>query len=206
MQTVPFWSLQRKSLFKVIVFLLLLVLAMLIWIKPRVPDTASKSRSFGPIQVRQSGMSALVLYDGPADSGDGLITARYVANFLGHFGMKREIVNMPAYSPGQCDRFDATFVCGMAAGTSVPPTLLQDVASSEHTVCGTNRHIKQLLSLEGQSASRGFVFLDYIDDSGFPTVGYRGFSLPKSDGEINLIRITDPSRAHVIATAHADDG
>src|SRR5215471_9922995 len=198
-------ALGRKRVFRWILLLLLPPFAALVWIRPGVHGTSSRCRYVGPIQVRESGMSALVVYDGPAESGDGLITARYVANLLGHFGMRREIVNMPAYSKGKCDGFDATFVCGMAAGTSVPPTLLQDVANSEHPVCWINRHINQLLSLEGQSGTRGFAFLDYLDDSRFPTVGYRGFGLPKSDSEINLIRITDPARAHVIATAHADD-
>ena len=205
MRTIPFWSLRRKFIFRILLFLLPLVLATVVWIKPRVADTANRSRSFGPIQVRQSGMSALVLYDGPADSGDGLVTARYVANLLGHFGIRPEISNMSSYSAGQCERFGVTFVCGMTAGTSVPQPLLQDIAASARPVCWINRHIKQLLSLEGQSARLGFAFLDYLDDSEFPIVGYRGFTLPKTDSEINLIRITDSSRAQVVATAVASD-
>jgi hypothetical protein len=192
----PGWHfLRSKSVSKLVVFILLAVVAMLVWIKPRLADTASRSRSSGPIQVRQSGISALVTYDGPADSGDGLITARYVANLLGHFGIKPEIVNMSNYSSGQCERFGVTFVCGMTAETSVPQLLLQDVAQSVRPVCWINRHIKQLLSLEGQSARLGFTFTDYLDDSEFPGITYSGFNLPKSDGEINLIRVTDPSRA-----------
>jgi uncharacterized protein YdaL len=205
MRTISFWSFRQKLSFRILVFLLPLVLATLVWIKPRVADTANKYRSFGPIQVRQSAMTALVLYDGPAASGDGLITARYVANLLGHFGIRPEISNMSSYSTGQSDRFGVTFVCGMTAGTLVPQRLLQDIATSARPVCWINRHIKQLLSHEDQSARLGFAFVDYLDDSEFPIVGYKGFTLPKTDSEINLIHITDPSRAQVVATAVAND-
>jgi uncharacterized protein YdaL len=151
-------------------------------------------------------MSALVVYDGPAESGDGLTTARYVANLLGHFGIRPEITNVSSYAAGRCDRFSVTFVCGMTAGTILPQPFLQDIAGTVRPVCWINRHIKQLLSFGNQSARLGLAFTDYADDSEFPSVGYRGFSLPKPDGEINLVRITDPSRAQVLATAVGDDG
>lgn len=64
MRTVRFRSLQWKAVLKLLGLVLLASLAILVWVKPRVGGTAGRSRSSGPIQVRRSGMSALVVYDG----------------------------------------------------------------------------------------------------------------------------------------------
>src|SRR5215467_1752974 len=190
--------------FKAVLISLLLTAPICFWLRPKLTGTASSSLR-PTLTIEQSGMSALVVYDGPSDSGDGLITARYVANLLGHFGIRPDISPLASYSPGSCDKYGSTFVCGMAAGTTVPAPLLRDVASASRPICWINRHVKQLLSLNGQRERLGFEFVDYLDDADYPTIGYHGISLPKQDAEINLIRVTNPGRAEVLATATSDE-
>ena len=131
---------------RLLLALCLTALGSVLWLTPKLSGTAQPDHICGPVIVRRSGLTSLVIYDGAADSGDGLITARYVANLLGHFGIKPEIRHLSTYAPGLLQQFNATFVCGTTAGTVMPASLLSDVGQSEKIVCWINRHLGQLTS------------------------------------------------------------
>ncbi len=191
---------------KLLLALCLLLATAALWLTPKLASKAAQNRAFAPIVTHPSGLTSLVLYDGPVSSGDGLITARYVANLLGHFGIRPEIKPMADYRPGLAGSFSAAFVCGLVTGTIVPNSLLADLVHSDRPVCWINRHIGQLTTLPNAAARLGFKFIDYLDDGQYSTVTYAGIALPKTDGEINTVHITDRARVQVLATADDGDG
>src|SRR5713101_2313532 len=105
-------SRRRRSFFSFTLLLLCLpALAAVLWLGPRLTSTAPLTHGNEPIVVRRSRLSSLIVYDGPAASGDGLITARYVANLLGHFGIRPDIRHISGYVGGLAEQLNATFVC-----------------------------------------------------------------------------------------------
>ena len=201
-----FSNLDRSRLSKLLLALCVTALASVLWLTPKLASTVPSDHIGRQIVIRRSGVTSLVIYDGAPDSGDGLITARYVANLLGHFGIKPEIRHLSNYTPELLQQFNATFVCGTTAGTVMPASLLSDVGQSDKTVCWINRHLGQLTSQPDIPARLGLSFSDFLDDEEYETVSYRGISLPKADREINTIKINDRSRVQVLATARDPHG
>lgn len=206
MRVSPLLSLRRSPLSLALLLLCLLALAAVLWLSPRLTSTALLTHGNEPIVVRRSGLSSLIVYDGPAASGDGLITARYVANLLGHFGIRPDIRHISGYVGGLAEQFNATFVCGAASGTTMPKSLLADLARSEKPVCWINRHLGQFTSQPDAAARLGFAGGDFLDDEEFSTIIYLGMTLPKNDSEINGIKITDAARVQIVATARDANG
>src|SRR6266496_4566939 len=206
MRVSPLSGRRRSSLSLALLLLGLLTLAAVLWLSPRLTSTAPLTHGNEPIAVRRSGLSSLIVYDGSAASGDGLITARYVANLLGHFGIKPDIRHISGYAGGLAEQFNATFVCGLASDTSMPKSLLVDLARSEKPVCWINRHLGQFTSQPDAAARLGFSGGDFLDDEEYSTVIYKGMTLPKHDSEINVIKITDAARVQIIATARDANG
>lgn len=172
-------------------------------IVPRLVKFGEKPRQQSLITIRESGLTALIVYDGPDEELSELITARYIANLLGHFGIKPEIVRAFDYAAGQSSRFGATFVIGSAYYGELPPVLIRDIAVSDKPVCWLNRNIEQLLAEPGVAGKLGFRFEKYVSLDGDISVIFQGRPLPKKEGLINIVRVSDPSKAEVLAVTRA---
>src|SRR5215831_709861 len=90
----------RQFVLKLLLALCPALIVVALWLAPRLANTARQGGWGMTIATRQSGQSSLIVYDGAANSGDGLITARFVANLLGHFGIKSDMRSMADYKPG----------------------------------------------------------------------------------------------------------
>src|SRR5262245_37720202 len=196
----------RRPLSVVILVLCSVTFGAAWWFGVQVAQKGNSHRNNRPVVIRRSDLTSLIVYDGATTSGDGLITARYVANLLGHFGIKPDIRHVSNYSSGLCSGFNATFICGMSQNTVMPASLLSDIGRSDKTVCWINRHLGQLTSLPGIEARLGLGYQDFLDDEEYKTVTYRGIALPKADGEINRIWISNPAEVQTLAAAHDPNG
>jgi len=145
--------------------------------------------------------AALILHDGPANSGEGMIAAREAANLMGHFGYAATVLAADRYSAGQAAPFQAVFVVGMDDKSVIPAPLLADLARREETTCWINQCLGQLTANPAVAERLGFTCGESDDDTGLDTVKYRGFALPKTDEGINHLRILDPKKTEVLATA-----
>jgi uncharacterized protein YdaL len=163
----------------------------------RVPKASVQTT----ISIRNSGLTSLIVYDEPDGEQSERMTARYIANLLGHFGIKPEIVSALEYSAGQSSRFSSTFILGSALRGPLPKILIHDVAASDRPVCWLNRNIEQFLAEPGITDRLGFRFKKHTELDGDVSVVFKGRSLPKKEGLINLVSIQDPSKAKVLAVA-----
>ncbi len=172
---------------------------------PRLARFPEKISQRSLITIRKSGLSALIVYDGPDEEQSELMTARYIANLLGHFGIKPEIVRATDYPAGHLSQFSAAFIIASAFYGPLPQALIQDAARSEKRICWLNRNIEQLLAEPGIAEKLGFRFERYVDLRGDVSVLFKGRALPKKDSPINIVSITNPSKAEVLALARNGD-
>ncbi len=187
----------------ILAFLLLGTAAALLVFRAEKIRDHSQPQSL--ISIRRSNLTSLIVYDGPDEDKSELMTSRYIANLLGHFGIKAEIVAATQYVAGQAGSFSATFVIGSEYYGAMPEVLIQDIAASSKPVCWINRNIEQLLALPGMREKLGFRFDDYVELDGPVSVAFKGKLLPKTEGLINLVSVQDRSKAEVLAVARASD-
>ncbi len=154
-----------------------------------------------------SGNQALIVYDGAvSDYSEGLISARHIANLLGHFQMSYDISPLSKVQPGHIQNYAVLFVVCQEAKTVLPARFLNELQNMQGTICWINRHIGQFLHHQKSTSTWGFKFEDYIDDEDFDQVRYRGVILRKGDPELNLIKVEDSQVCRVLATAKCSDG
>ncbi len=147
---------------------------------------------------------ALILYDGRTEPrAEGPLSARYIANLLGHFQVVSESKPVASYRKGDTEHYNYVFFAGNDAKAAIPKDFLDDVARTETDVIWLGRHIEKLVgrSASGKGAEQfGFSYIDYSDD-GFEAVVYRNQRLPKGDPDLSMVAILDPQRVRVHATA-----
>jgi uncharacterized protein YdaL len=150
-------------------------------------------------------MPVAIYYDGPGQAAaEGYLDAQQVRNLLGHFRLTSEAIPVARYAAGQLAHYQAAFFVGTAAGTHLPASFLADVLASPRNFCWIGRHIGKLLAAP-QSRRLGIRYIDYRDDLEFRQVIYKGVTLPKEDPDLNIVAITDPAAARVMATAVNDE-
>jgi uncharacterized protein YdaL len=150
--------------------------------------------------------SALILYDGPAEHGEGLLLARHVANLMGHFSFRAEVKPISSYAPGQAEAFNALFVCGMADATVIPTSLLTDVERRQKITVWVHLHLGQLTTRTNVAANLGFTYLENDDETALPLVHYRGFKLPRTEAaDIDRVTILNRDKVQILATAEDED-
>src|SRR5438132_934904 len=143
------------------------------------------------VSARAATPQALLLYDGKSDiRAEGVLSARYIANLLGHFNVTSESRPIESYQKGDTERYPYVFFAGHVSRTTLPKDFLADVSSTDTHVIWLGRHIEQLVgrSPADQGAQQfGFRFLDYHDDGEFDAVVYHNLRIPKGDPDLNLV-------------------
>ena len=138
----------------------------------------------------------VVLYAGDAQSSVSRLHAIFAANLAGHVG-RACLEPFGSYRTGDLGRFEAAIIVG-AGDTSPPDQLIRDLAPDQ-----------KVLWLGGSMQLPGRTF-----DPGFTTNGatarpaaviYKGVSLTRETrgDPLQVVHITDPARARVLATAEA---
>ena len=137
---------------------------------------------------------------------EGLISARSIANLLGHFSAGYDIQPVGDYQSGRVENYAWIFFAGNFEKTRLSKTFLDDLAATTTTVCWLNRHVNQLTANPQFSQRVGFRFIDFLDNEEFDGVLYNGITLRKTDSDLNLIRIDNKALCRAWAQVRNEDG
>ena len=144
----------------------------------------------------------LVVYEpGPTPAASGLGDARQLRQLLGHFRADATLVAADAYRPGQWRAFDITFFVGFTKAYAPPPAVLQDAYSGSGPRVWLNTGLVAFARAFDLPARFGFAVEGFDTTSGFDSVQARGVQFSKGDPNSNVLRVTDPARCAVLATA-----
>src|SRR6185437_10560075 len=150
-----------------------------------------------------SGPAVLVLYDGPdVASNPGRLDALYLVNLLGHFTTRRTVHPLEAYQAGEDRKFDAVFTIIYQRKYRVPQVFLDDIAHDPRPFCWLGNQSAQLDRV-GLLRRHGLAYVQFTDQIKFNQVIYKGQTIDKGDPETNILRVSDPALAVVLATATA---
>ena len=127
--------------------------------------------------------------------------ARYLTTLLGHFPrFAVDVTRSDAYEAGALERYDVTFFVGTHA-SSVPPAFMRDAYATARTVCWLGGGLDEfarthdLAGRFGVTAAPGTVSAD--------AVVYKNVTLTKGEPTTSALRVVDPARATVHATARS---
>ncbi len=149
--------------------------------------------------------SVLILHDASGQYGwIGGLHARMLANLMGHFKLGVKFIPVDSYTAGDIERYRATFYLGSVFENPLPPAFKRDALATTKPVCWFNFNLWQVADATFQS-KYGFRF-DYIDQSGFGAVQYKGetFSKHELDPALGRTTILNPALAIARATAVQD--
>lgn len=148
--------------------------------------------------------TVLILYDSTGQYGwIGAIHARMLANLIGHFPIHYQAAPIESYKRGQLGRYSATFYVGSTYDNPLPAAFVSDVMTATTPVCWFKYNIWQLAWTQSSFSSRfGFTF-NWLDWTGYDTIGYRGQTYLKhqADPELGYVWILNPSICQEVATA-----
>ena len=140
--------------------------------------------------------NCLVIHDVKSDQSDAIQTAE----LLRHFSVNITHVSVDECTGGMMDRFDHVFYVGTDPQAQLPQPFLDEIGSTRATVCWLGPNIEQALRRPNQSTLRGLDFLSN-DANAFLRVDYKNTALKKENPGTTVLRVTDPSRCRVWATA-----
>ncbi|MDH7514698.1 MAG: DUF2334 domain-containing protein [Bacteroidota bacterium] len=147
-------------------------------------------------------LSILVVYEGgdvPANLAKG--DARQLGALLGHFDADIDIIPVADYRAGTMGRYDAVFFIGFTLHCSPPPVFLRDVSARSRTFVWLHTGILAYHAFAPFSVHYGFEPVAVDTSTGYPIVRRGNDTFTKEEPNITIVRVTDPSRCQVIATA-----
>jgi uncharacterized protein YdaL len=121
-----------------------------------------------PVRSAPQGPRVLVLYDAPEQGPYGKLGLAYaimVQNLLGHFDAAVELKPTHQYQSADVNTRDATFYIGWDSA-ALPPSFLQDVATTSRRVIWLRSNLDQLASAQGAAFETRW---------GLRSIGLRGF-------------------------------
>jgi uncharacterized protein YdaL len=149
----------------------------------------------------------LIAYDSSGPYGwIGEIHARELGNLLGHFGLSYVRKPIEQYVAGELSNYRAAFYLGNVWNNTLPVSFIQNVLTTDKTVCWFKYNLWQLPSSQFDSRF-GFHFY-WMDPSGYPTIAYKGetFSKYQADPELGLTGVVNPALCSAVASAYATNG
>ncbi len=152
----------------------------------------------------QATAKVLVIYEpGPSPAASGLGDARQLRQLLGHFRATATLEPADAYRTGQLRSFDITFFVGFTKVYAPPRAVLEDAYSGSGPRVWINTGLVPFARAFDLPARFGFAVEGFDTTSGFDSVQEAGFKFTKGDPNSNVLRVTDPARCTVLATATA---
>ena len=114
-----------------------------------------------PPAQAQSGPSTLVLYDAPVGKPYQKLGKAYaimLANLLGHWDARVDVVPVDQYVAGSIDAHQATFYLGSYYDNPLPDALLRDVDRTSRPVIWFKYNFWQMSRVQGFDAPTRFGF------------------------------------------------
>ncbi len=163
--------------------------------------TALLSRADGQTPPVQT---VLILFEGsdvPSNYGRG--DARELAMLMGHFSVEYKLQGLDAYTSGEINQYDLTFFIGYSKRYDPPDRFMRDVYSTQKRVVWLNTGFERFSRQFDLAARYGFTFVQFDSVSTFDVVKAGDQTFDKEEPNLNIVSITDPKRAEVIATARS---
>lgn len=150
----------------------------------------------------------LVLYDGSGPYGwIGEMHAQQLTNLLGHFPVTCETKPVEDYVPGEIDKAGATFYLGTIFDNTLPPAFLEDVMTTDRTICWCYYNLWQIAWEDPDFEHRFGIAFDGMYELDLDAIWYRGETLQRdvAEPEIGVAWPLDPDITAEAATACASD-
>jgi uncharacterized protein YdaL len=166
--------------------------------------TLALSLAAAALPAAEAGPAAkvLVLYEpGPTPTASGLGDARQLVQLFGHFRVVATLEAADAYTLGQMRAFDSTFFVGYTKAYTPPLPLLRDAYLASGPLVWLNTGLVEFARVFDLGARFGFTVEGFDTTSGFDSVQAGDFRFTKGDPNANVLRVTDPARCAVLATA-----
>lgn len=129
--------------------------------------------------------------------GDG----RQLATLLGHFNTATTVLGVDDYAPGSVARYDHVFYVGFSARNNVPETFLADLLRTDVPIVWVHTGFAEFSATHDVQGRFGFSVSGIDSLGGYDRIVTGDKSFTKEEPNINMIRISDPSRVDVLATA-----
>ncbi|HBZ55570.1 MAG TPA: hypothetical protein DEO88_09200, partial [Syntrophobacteraceae bacterium] len=157
--------------------------------------------NFGHAQALTS-QSVLILYEGKAEPGNlAQGDARQLGALLGHFRTKVTIKALAEYQQAEMDGYDVVFFVGYTLGCWPTPAMMQEVMARTRTFVWLHTGMIAFNSHFPTAPRCGFEPL-WLDTTGdYAAVHSGSATFTKEEPNITILRVTDPDRCTVIATA-----
>ena len=143
----------------------------------------------------------LVLQTGDEGRGDAV----QIGELLRHFRTRVDVKPVAEYKAGDLDRYDVACYVGTSEGDAIPPALVADIARWRGEFCWLGANIDALLAFPDAAARMG---LRYVEKrlGVYDRVAYKDMELVKEDPATHVVKVVDPKRCRVLATALGKDG
>ncbi|HUN64621.1 MAG TPA: DUF2334 domain-containing protein [Bacteroidota bacterium] len=146
----------------------------------------------------------LILFEGsdvPSNMARG--DARQLGMLMGHFTASFRIKGVDAYAQGELNGYDIVFFIGFTKHCDPPERFMRDIAGTAKQVIWMNTGIDRFARLYDLPAKYGFSFVtfDSLMHFDFVRVGKKTFT--KGEPNLNLISVTNPKKAELVATAYS---
>jgi uncharacterized protein YdaL len=146
--------------------------------------------------------SVLILYEGkaePANLAQG--DARQLGALMGHFHTTVAFRNLADYQPGEMDGYDVVFFVGYTLQCWPTPAMMQDVMARKRTFVWLHTGMLAFNSQFPTSPRFGFEPLRIDTTGDYAVVQHGSATFTKEEPNITVLRVTDPDKCAVIATA-----
>jgi len=146
--------------------------------------------------------SVLIVYEGKAEPGNlAQGDARQLGALLGHFQTKITFRGLADYQKGEMDAYDVVFFVGYTLQCWPTPVMMQDAIARKRTFVWLHTGMVAFNSQFPTASRYGFEPLR-LDSTGDYAVVQRGSAtFTKEEPNITVIRVTDPDKCTVIASA-----
>ncbi|MBE0644624.1 MAG: DUF2334 domain-containing protein [Bacteroidetes bacterium] len=146
--------------------------------------------------------SVLVLFEGKDMKENlGRGDAFQLAQLTGHFNTRTDVRSVEAYREGDMDPYDAIFFVGYTLRCSPPAVFMNDLLKRKRTAVWLHTGMVAFGRAHDLSRRYGFEPVTVDTSRGWTQVHRRKDLFTKTEPNITLCRITDPSRCSEVATA-----
>lgn len=144
----------------------------------------------------------LILHEaGGSPLNGGLGDARQLRQLLGHFQTDVTIEAVNLYKPGEISQYDFTFYIGFTKKDVPPQKFLKDAYEATKPLIWLNTGMEKFASVFDLRKRFGFTYVRFDTSSIYDFVDGKGTRFTKTEPNANVIRIVDPNRCQVLATA-----
>jgi uncharacterized protein YdaL len=156
-----------------------------------------------PIPATSPPADVLIVHDSlPGPIPPGVLDGNNILDLLGHFGLKGVLRSLEDYKANDLNRYRFVIMLSVdMRKVQYPQSLISNVQNAKIPVFWIGNHLSDLTSDPQFAAKIGFQLSGPGITQGIKTVQYKGISLIKGDPSVSPVKILDPAKAQVLATA-----